>query len=188
MEDALVFCNREQWHCWLSDNHDKVSSVWLVFYKKCSGKSGITLDEAVEEALRFGWIDSRQRKRNQETFVLRFSPRKERSLWSKINKARAEKLIASGKMTESGLKKIEEAQKNGYWENAYTNLTSRSLPNDLKDALKKDIKAWNNFNKFANSYRNIYIFWINQAKTPQTRQKRIETVVEKSLKNIKLLN
>jgi uncharacterized protein YdeI (YjbR/CyaY-like superfamily) len=91
-------------------------------------------------------------------------------------------------MTASGLAKIEEAKKSGYWENAYTSLTSRPIPNDLKDALMKDTKAWNNFNKFANSYRNIYIFWINQTKTPQTRQKRIETVVEKSLKNIKLLD
>ena len=188
MEDALVFCNREDWHYWLSDNHDKVSGVWLVFYKKCSGKRGLTLDEAVEEALRFGWIDSRQRNRDQETFVLRFSPRKAHSLWSKINKERAEKLIASGKMTESGLAKIEEAKKNGYWESAYTNLISRPMPNDLKDALMKDTKAWSNFNRFANSYRNLYIFWINQAKTLQTRQKRIETVVEKSLKNSKLLD
>lgn len=100
----------------LSDNHDKVRSVWLVFYKKCSGKRGVTLDEAVEEALRFGLINSKQRNRDQETFVLRFSPRKAHSVWSKINKKRAERLIISGKMAEAGLAKVEEAKKDGYWE------------------------------------------------------------------------
>ena len=174
MEDALVFCNREKWHDWLSDNHDTVSSVWLVFYKKCSSKRGITLDEAVEEALRFGWIDSRQRNRDQESFVLRFSPRKAHSLWSKINKERAEKLIASGKMTESGLAKIEEAKKNGYWESAYTNLTSRPMPNDLKDALMKDTKAWNNFNKFANSYRNFTFSGLTKQKLLKHDKKELK--------------
>jgi uncharacterized protein YdeI (YjbR/CyaY-like superfamily) len=187
MEDTFVFNNREEWHRWLSDNHNKVSSVWLVFYKKCSGKKGVTLDEAVEEALRFGWIDSRQRNRDQETFVLRFSHRKAHSVWSKINKERAERLIISGKMTEAGLAKVEEAKKDGYWESAYTNLTFEPVSLDLREALMKDTTAWNNFNRFANSYRNIYVFWVNQAKTPQTRQKRIKTVVEQSLKNKKLL-
>jgi uncharacterized protein YdeI (YjbR/CyaY-like superfamily) len=187
MDDALVFSNRHEWRSWLSQNHDRVSSVWLVFYKKCSQKTGITLDEAVEEALSFGWIDSKQKSRNKETYVLRFSPRKPNSVWSKINKDRVERLIASGQMTQAGLAKVEEAKKSGHWEGAYTNLTFETLPSDFKEALLKEPQAWENFNKFANSCRNMYFFWVIQAKTAETRQKRIQKVVEQSLNNKKLL-
>jgi uncharacterized protein YdeI (YjbR/CyaY-like superfamily) len=130
-------------------------------------------DDAVAEALCFGWIDGKLKSIDEDRFILRYSPRKAKSVWSKINKEKAEKLIASGRMTADGLAKIEEAKKNGYWDAAYTNRTKYEMPDDLKKALIEDIDAWNNFENFANSYRNMYIGWVIGAKTEATRQKRI---------------
>jgi len=139
----------------------------------------------VEEALCFGWIDSKLKSRNQETFVLRFSKRKADSVWSKINRERAERLTTLGKMTQAGLAKIEEAKKSGQWDKAYSNLELENIPSDLKDAFLNEPLAWDNFNMFANTYRNLYVGWVNQAKTFETRAKRIKIVVEKSLENKK---
>jgi uncharacterized protein YdeI (YjbR/CyaY-like superfamily) len=187
MEDCLVFENRQKWRNWLTQNHYKSQSAWIVISKKNSAKKGITLDEAVEEAICFGWIDGKLKTRDQETFTLKFTPRKAISVWSKINKKRAEKLILEGKMTPAGLMSVEQAKKNGSWDSAYTNLTLAETPHDLEEALLKEPRAWKNFNEFANSYRNMYVGWVSQAKTAQTRQKRIQTVVEQSLKNKKAL-
>ncbi|MCW4002590.1 MAG: hypothetical protein NWE95_01575 [Candidatus Bathyarchaeota archaeon] len=141
MENAACFKDRAGWKTWLEQNHDKESNVWLVFYKKQSGKKGIRLEEAVEEAICFGWIDGKLKRVDDERFILRFSRRKANSAWSKINKERAERLIKSGRMTPAGLAKIEEAKKTGLWDSAYTNKTKEVLPLDLKEALMKDNKA-----------------------------------------------
>ncbi|MBN1245607.1 YdeI/OmpD-associated family protein [Candidatus Bathyarchaeota archaeon] len=187
MDNALSFKDRENWRKWLEKNYDKESHIWLALYKKGSGKKGITLEESVEEAMCFGWIDGKLKRLDAERFILRFSPRKANSVWSKINKERAEALMKSGKMTEAGLAKIEEAKKTGLWDNAYTNKTKEAIPLDLKEALMKDKKAWDNFQNFANSYRNMYIGWVNNAKTTETRVKRIKKIVEQSLLDKKLV-
>ena len=109
------------------------------------------------------------------------------SVWSKINKERAERLIKSGRITDAGLAKIEAAKKSGWWDKAYTNKIMDEIPADLEQALKKEKRAWENFQKFANSYRNMYVGWVNGAKTAETRQKRIRKVVEQATKNRKLL-
>jgi uncharacterized protein YdeI (YjbR/CyaY-like superfamily) len=187
MDTVLSFKVREDWRNWLEKNYDIESHIWLALLKKGSGKKGITLEESVEEAMCFGWIDGKLKKFDDDRFILRFSPRKANSVWSKINKERAETLIKSGRMTSAGLAKIEEAKKNGFWGSAYTNKTKDVIPLDLKDALMKDKKAWENFKKFANSYRNMYVGWVNNAKTAETRRKRIKKVVEQSLLNKKLI-
>jgi uncharacterized protein YdeI (YjbR/CyaY-like superfamily) len=185
MDDPHDFKSRKEWRSWLIQNHDKSDSAWLTFHKKSSGKKGITLEESVEEAICFGWIDGKLKKIDAEKFVLRFSPRKANSVWSKINKERAERLIKSGRMTSAGLAKIESARKSGWWDKAYTNKTVDELPADLEQALMKEKVAWENFQRFANSYRNMYIGWVNDAKTDATRQKRIQKVVEQARKNKK---
>ena len=186
MENMLSFTNREDWRFWLEENYEKENYVWLTLYKKKFRKKGMTLQDAVEEAICFGWIDGKLKRLDTERFILRFSPRKARSVWSKINKERAEMLLKSGKMTDAGLVKIQEAKKNGLWESAYTNKTKEEIPLDLKEALMKEKKAWDNFQRFANSYRNMYIGWVNSGKTAETRIKRIKKVVEQSLLNKKL--
>jgi len=181
----LYFKNRREWRAWLEKNADSAREVWLTHYKKSSDKVSVSLEEAVEEALCFGWIDGKLKSIDQDSFILRYSPRKAGSVWSKINKDRAEKLIASGSMTPSGLARIEEAKKNGRWDAAYTSLTKDEISPDLQSALEERPEAWNNFRNFANSYQNMYIGWVNGAKTGETREKRIEEVVNRCSLNIK---
>jgi uncharacterized protein YdeI (YjbR/CyaY-like superfamily) len=116
---------------------------------------------------------------------LRYTPRKGKSVWSKINKDAAEKMIKLGKMTEAGLEKIKIAKKQGLWNSAYTNLKKDRLPSDLKAALLKNNEAWKNFNNFANSYRNTYIGWVKNSKSNDTRKRRINKVVKRSFENKK---
>ena len=187
MENIHSFQDREEWRNWLKDNYKKESFVWVILFKKKYRKKGLILEDAVEEAICFGWIDGKLKRVDAKRFSLRFSPRKKKSVWSKINKERAERLIKSGRITEAGLAKIEEAKRNGLWDRAYTNKTKEPLPLDLKKALMKEEKAWNNFQGFANTYRNMYIGWINSAKTTETRVKRIRKVVEQSFLNKKLV-
>lgn len=187
MEKILSFANQEEWRFWLKENYDKEEYVWLTLYKKKFRKKGMTLDGAVEEAICFGWIDGKLKRLDTERIILRFSPQKAKSVWSMLNKERAKRLIELGRMTDAGLVKIQEAKKNGLWESAYTNRTKDDIPFELKEALMKEKKAWDNFQRFANSYRNMYIGWVNGAKTPETRTKRIKKVVEQSALNKKLV-
>jgi uncharacterized protein YdeI (YjbR/CyaY-like superfamily) len=143
------------------------------------------MEEAVEEALCFGWIDGKLKRIDDEKHALRFSPRRGNSVWSKINRERAERLIASGRMTRAGLAKIQEAKRSGRWDSAYTSKIGERMPLDLKKALMEDRRAWDDFQGFANTYRNMYIGWVNDAKTDGTRRKRIRKVVEQSLQNKK---
>jgi uncharacterized protein YdeI (YjbR/CyaY-like superfamily) len=182
---ALNFKDIQGWHRWLEQNHDKEAEAWLIIYKKRGRQTGLRYDEALEEALCFGWIDGKMKSIDSERFVLRFSTRKARSVWSKINKDKAKQLTAQGRMANAGLAKIEEAKKNGAWGAAYTNKTRDKIPTDLRSALKENSTAWNNFNNFANSYRNMYIGWIIGAKTEETRKRRIVEVVRRSVLNKK---
>jgi uncharacterized protein YdeI (YjbR/CyaY-like superfamily) len=188
LNSALSFKNRDEWRKWLEKNYRKEKEVWLVHYKKHVGKIGIQLEEAVEEALCFGWIDGKLRKVDKERFILRYSPRKANSVWSKLNRERVERLMKAGKMTAAGLSIIEEAKKRGSWNKAYTNLKRDRIPSDLRKALAEDKKALDNFQRFANSYRNMYIQWVKSAKTGKTRRKRIEKVVKHASQNKKLIS
>ncbi len=182
---ALHFNNSQEWRRWLENNHDTQQEVWLEHYKKNSKKTSINLSDAVQEAICFGWIDSKLVRIDEEKFILKYTPRKKNSVWSKINKERAEKLIESGRMTEAGLSEIEEAKKHGFWASAYTNKKRDRVPSDLKKALMEDRNAWLNFQRFANSYRNMYVGWVSGAKTEETRRKRIAEVIKRSALNKK---
>jgi uncharacterized protein YdeI (YjbR/CyaY-like superfamily) len=177
---ALHFDSRQQWRSWLEQNHATVPEVWLVHFKKASATAGISLEDAVEEALCFGWIDSKLMSVDKEKFLLRYSPRRGNSPWSKANKDRAERLIASGHMTDAGMARIIEAKKRGLWEAAYTSRTPDGMPPDLDAALNSDKLARANFDRFANTYRNTYIGWVIGARTEETRRKRVAEVVTRS--------
>lgn len=185
IDNALSFVDSEEWRKWLEKNADSATEVWLVQYKKHSGKVSLSYEYAVLEALCFGWIDGKLKSIDKDKFIIRYSPRKSGSVWSKVNKDKAEKMIAAGRMTAAGLAKIEEAKKSGYWDTAYTNKIKDEAPSDLKKGLMEDSRAWNNFEKFANSYRNMYIGWVTGAKTEATRKKRIAEVVKRSALNKK---
>jgi len=148
LNNTLLFENKKKWRIWLENHHSKKNEIWLIHYKKSSNKKSINHYDAVEEALCFGWIDSTLKKIDEERYVLRYTPRKEKSVWSKINKETAEKMILLGKMTDSGLKTINLAKKHGLWKLAYTNKVKEKIPSDLQKALIIDKTAWNNFQNF----------------------------------------
>jgi uncharacterized protein YdeI (YjbR/CyaY-like superfamily) len=179
------FHNHKQWHNWLEKNHSFEKEVWVIIQKKKSESNGLKYEGAVEEAICFGWIDSKMQNIDAKSFRLRFSPRKKNSIWSKKNKKTAEKMIQAGKMTQSGFETINNAKQNGKWETAYSSKIAPTIPKDLEEALKENKLALKNFNKFSNSAKLQYIYWVENAKKDETRQKRINNVVKKAKQNIK---
>ena len=179
-EEVLDFKNRQAWRDWLRKHHQSHKAVWVTIRKKQAATAGLHYEEAVEEALCFGWIDGKMKSVNAETFVQRFSVRKDESIWSLSNRDRALKLIESGQMTEAGLAKIEAARRSGKWDQPVSvqQMTAeKPIPSDLEAALKKDREAWEGFSRFSNSNRYMYIYWVASAKRPETRMNRIRVVV-----------
>ena len=173
----LHFGHRNEWRAWLEENHATAQELWLVIYKKHTGKVGVTYEEAVEEALCFGWIDGMMKRLDEEKYALRFSPRKKGSVWSELNKRRVAKLIKQGRMTTAGLAKVKEARANGQWRAAKLREDSTNIPADLRQALKANLQAWRNFDRLTPSHKRQYIYWTTSAKTDKTRQRRImETI------------
>jgi uncharacterized protein YdeI (YjbR/CyaY-like superfamily) len=179
------FLDSKEWRKWLEDNNSSETEVWVIIYKKKSGKKGLKYQEAIEEAICFGWIDSKMQSVDTLRFRQRFSPRKKNSIWSKNNKETAEKMIRTGKITQAGLETIDEAKRNGKWDTAYSSKVVSRIPKDLEKALKEKALSWKNFKKFSNSTKFQYIYWINSAKKDGTRRKRIVDVVNKAAQNIK---
>ena len=176
--------DRKAWRAWLSENHVTQKEVWLVFYKKHTGKPTVSYEDAVQEALCFGWIDSIVRRIDEERYMQLFTPRKTGSNWSDLNKRRVKKLIAQGLMTEAGLRKVVEAKKDGSWRNLDT-VEKLTVPADLSKALSGNKRAKDNFAGLSSSRKKAFLYWIGSAKTEGTRTKRIvETVrllVEKKM-------
>ncbi len=171
---------RQSWRKWLEKNHADAPGIWLIYYKKETGKRHLSYAEAVEEALCFGWIDSSPRKLDVERAMLKFTPRKPKSGWSELNKKRIEQLIKEGLMTKAGLLKIDQAKQNRSWDtltNSDQHANNNTLPADLEKALKKNKKAFENFNAFTHSYRKRFFFWIDSAKKEETRKARIEHAI-----------
>jgi uncharacterized protein YdeI (YjbR/CyaY-like superfamily) len=178
-EEILSLDGRKAWRRWLGENHHRSAGVWLTIHKKHI-PHGIKLDEAVEEAICFGWIDSRMRSLDNDTFILRFTPRRKNSPWSLANRNIATRMVKEGRITDAGRQAIEEAVATGKWHSAYSSRTKPPMPDDLAEALRVDQVAWDNFNSFTNSRQMALIFWVNSAKRPGTRTKRIEDVVRRA--------
>lgn len=176
--------DRKTWRDWLEKNHAISPGVWLVYYKKQTGKPSVSDDEAIEEALCFGWVDSRPNVLDDERFMKLFSPRKPQSPWSKLNKQRVEKLLAEGLMAPAGLAKIEAAKRDGSWD-SYDAIESLTIPIDLQQALAANTTAQNNFAAFPPSSKKNILWWIASAKQPETRRKRVEETVALAAQNIK---
>jgi uncharacterized protein YdeI (YjbR/CyaY-like superfamily) len=175
---------RKEWRTWLRKNHTKEKSVRLILYKKESSMPTIHYEEAVDEALCFGWIDSKPNKRDEESYYLLFSKRSPKSNWSKANRERAKGLIKQGLMEKAGLDMIELAKKNGTW-TALIDVQNSLIPDDLQQALNKNKKALSNFEAFPPSSKRIILEWILNAKKQETREKRIIETVTLAAKNIK---
>lgn len=165
--------SRAEWRAWLAKHHTQKDGVWLISYKKATGKPRFEYDDAVEEALCFGWVDSKPAKLDDERSMLWFAPRKPRTNWSKPNKDRVERLIAAGLMTPAGLTKVEAAKADGSW-TALDGVEQLEMPTDLTAALDQYPNARRNFEAFPRSVKRGILEWILNAKKPETRAKRIE--------------
>lgn len=171
--------DRAAWRAWLAKHHAQDDSVWLVNWKKTSGKQAFSMEEAVEEALCFGWIDSLPRKVDAERTKLLFSPRKPGSAWSAINIARVERLITAGLMTPAGQAKIDSAKADGSWLKLNA-VNAFEIPTDLAAAFRKHKGSAAAFAAFPPSTKRGILEWLGNAKTQQTRAKRVAEIAEKA--------
>ncbi len=180
--------DRNAWRNWLKKNHNKFPGIWLVYYKAGTSKPRLPYDDMVEEALCFGWIDSLPRKLDEERSMLMFTPRKPKSVWSDLNKERVAKLINSRLMAAPGLEKIEIAKQNGSWNTLTASnaaATNNELPKDLLNLFKGKKEALANFKAFSPSIRKQFMYFIDSAKTGETRMKRLQQTVLMSEANKK---
>jgi uncharacterized protein YdeI (YjbR/CyaY-like superfamily) len=177
-DDSEQFATRAQWRRWLTRNGAKLDGIWMRFAKKGSAEKTISYDEAIEEALCFGWIDSQVRKLDDDFYLQRFTPRRPRGVWSKINVARVERMIAADRMTEAGMREVERAKADGRWEQAYEGSATAEPHPDLVAALKKNKAARELFASLNKANRYAVIWRVKTARTEATRLKRIATLVE----------
>lgn len=169
---TLYVKHRGEWRSWLEKKADSSPEIFLIYYKKGSGKPRIAYEDAVEEALCFGWIDGKLNKLDDERYVQRFTPRRPGSQWSAANVRRVRKLIAEGKMTAAGLAVFKPERK--------TPPQPTELPGDLEAKFKEDAEAWGNFQRFPPFYRRMTIAWVGSAKKEETRLKRLQQLVAHS--------
>lgn len=177
--NKLYAKDRSVWRDWLIKNHDNQKEVWLVFYKKASGKPGVTYDQAVEEALCFGWIDSTVRTNDLDSRIQRFTPRNPKSSWSELNKERARRLIKAGLMTSAGEKLLPKDLDN----------LEYSIPPEILNELKKDKEVWENFINFDDVYKRIRIAYIGSPKKQgrdEEYERRLQSFVRATKKNRKI--
>jgi uncharacterized protein YdeI (YjbR/CyaY-like superfamily) len=177
----LEFEHRDQWRRWLEANHDRETEAWLILYREKYKDQGLALDEAVEEALCFGWIDGKLQSLDEKRFKLRYSPRTSNSIWAVSNIERVEKLIAAGKMAEAGYRKVAEAKASGAWQAAERRERVDIIPEVLESALRKEAGALSAYRSLPASRKKQYIYWLQTAKREETKQKRIRKIVDQVL-------
>ncbi|HQK39239.1 MAG TPA: YdeI/OmpD-associated family protein [Flavobacterium alvei] len=175
-KEQHYFKNAKEWREWLHENHTKSTGICLIFYKVGSNFESMRWEEAVQVAICYGWIDSTVKKMDDERRKQVFSPRKDKSVWSKLNKTYIEKLLKENLIHESGLAKIEIAKQNGSW-NSLDAVEELIIPEDLKMAFEQNEIAFENYKKFSPSYRKSYLYWLNQAKREETRSSRIVQII-----------
>ncbi len=180
--DSVHPRTRAEWRAWLEANHARAAGVWLVTFKKATGKPRVEYGEAVEEALCFGWVDSKPNKLDDERSLLWFAPRKPGTGWSKPNKERVERMVAAGLMAAAGLAKVAAAKADGSW--AKLDAVERlEVPADLAAAFKKHPGSAANFAAFPRSAKRGILEWVLQAKRPETRAKRVEETARLAAEN-----
>jgi uncharacterized protein YdeI (YjbR/CyaY-like superfamily) len=175
---SLPFTSKKKWTNWLAKQHSKSTGVWLKLAKKGSEIPSVTYDEALEVALCYGWIDGQKKGFDDKYWLQKFTPRGPKSIWSKINTSKAEKLITSGEMRPAGLKAIEAAKQDGRWDAAYESQKNISIPDDFQSALDKNPKAKAFYATLNSVNRYAILFRIHNAKRAETRTRRIRQFVE----------
>jgi uncharacterized protein YdeI (YjbR/CyaY-like superfamily) len=183
---TLTVASKKKWSDWLAKQHDKSTGAWLKIAKKDSGIPSVTYEDALDVALRYGWIDGQKKAFNDKYWLQKFTPRGPKSIWSKINTEKVERLIASGEMKPAGLKAIELAKQDGRWDAAYASQKNISVPEDFQAALDDNKKAKAFFTTLNSVNRYAILFRIHNVKKPETRVQRIQQFVEMLERNEKI--
>jgi uncharacterized protein YdeI (YjbR/CyaY-like superfamily) len=175
-QERIYIHDRTAWREWLEKNHSRKTGAWLVFFKKQTGKPSLPYEDAVEEALCFGWIDSLVKRVDDESYIQKFTPRKSASTWSASNKKRVQKMIRQGRMTPAGMRAIDEAKRSGSWKTLDKVDAVVMIP-ELKTALARNRKAREQFERIPLSQKKQFLWWITSAKREETKQTRIRNTV-----------
>lgn len=181
--EKVVVSTKAEWRNWLERNHGSVREVWLVFWKKNTGRECVEYEDAVRQALCFGWIDGLIRKIDEDSYARRFGPRQPASPWSPLNRERALDLIRTGEMTASGMEAVRAARESGAW---YAPASTIEMPDELENELDLNPQAALFFSELAPSYRKHYMGWVGSARRPETRRKRAREACELLSKGMKL--
>lgn len=185
---VISFASREEWANWLEQNYHDPKGIWLRFFKKGSGITSVNYDEALDEALCYGWIDGQVKKYDEESYIQKFTPRRARSIWSKRNVGHIARLEREGKMKPSGLKEVERAKADGRWDKAYSSPSDMTLPQDFLDELSKDVRASEFFETLNKANRYAIAWRLHTAKKPETRERRMKMILEMLARGEKLHN
>lgn len=181
-----VFADVAKWNAWLLKNHASKPGIWVKLFKKGTKKKSVSRNEALDEALCFGWIDGQSKGFDEISWLQKFTPRRAKSMWSKINREHVARLIKEKRMQPAGLKEIEAAKKDGRWEQAYDSPKNMEVPEDFLKELKKNKKAYEFF-KTLNKTNTFAIGWrLQTAKKPETREKRMKVLLEMMKENKKI--
>lgn len=174
---VIAFASRAKWKAWLAKHHATSPGMWLEIAKKGSEVDSVSYADAIEVALCFGWIDGQKAAADDDHWLQRFTPRKPRSRWSKINRDKATDLIERGEMKPAGQREVESAKSDGRWNAAYAGQRTMTVPKDLSDALKRNARARSFFATLDSTNRYAILYRIHDAKKPETRRARIEKFV-----------
>jgi uncharacterized protein YdeI (YjbR/CyaY-like superfamily) len=176
-QPTIAFENQAAWEAWLREHHEESDGVWIKIAKKATGLPSVTHAEALDEALRYGWIDGQARGIDDRFYLQRFTPRRAQSLWSKRNRAKAEALIAEGRMEPAGLREVERAKADGRWDAAYDAPSAATVPEDLQRELDRHPDAAECFAGLNGTNRYAILHRLQTAKRPETRARRLEKFV-----------
>jgi uncharacterized protein YdeI (YjbR/CyaY-like superfamily) len=174
----MEFEARDDWRAWLEAHHDESPGVWLLIAKKGSAHQTVSYAEALEAALCYGWIDGQKQRHDDDCWLQKFTPRGSRSVWSKLNRQRAEELIRSGEMRPSGLAEVERAKSDGRWAHAYDSPRTAVVPGDLQAALEAHPEAKAFFETLNSANRYAIIWRLQTAKKAETRERRLWQFIE----------
>jgi uncharacterized protein YdeI (YjbR/CyaY-like superfamily) len=187
-EDLLqiYFNDRSEWRLWLEKNHALSKGIWIIFYKKHSGKPSVPYEDAVQEALCFGWIDSTIKRLDKDRYLQKFTPRKDDSVWSESNKKRVEPLIDENIMTEAGLQKINMAKENGKWNEGTVAEQEFILSDEIYELIRSNHKALAFYKSLPPGLTRLYTTWIMSARKEETRESRARKLILSLQKGEKL--
>ncbi len=183
---VMTFESQQSWDAWLKEHHTDTQGIWLKIAKKATGVASVSYAEALESAICYGWIDGQKASFDDQYWLQKFTPRRPKSIWSKVNCDAAMALLAAGKMQPAGIRQIELAKTDGRWEAAYESQSQITIPADLQSELDKNQQAKEFFSTLDSRNRYAVLFRIQTAKKPETRAARIQKFVEMLSKNQKI--